>query len=77
MIVAGKLDESVLWDLVLNDEMPPRPEEPLSAAEKTILRRWIEQGAKICLPPQRFVASHQPPITGRLASNNRIRPFRE
>ena len=26
--------------------MPPRPEEALSADEKALFRRWIEQGAK-------------------------------
>ena len=46
VIVPGNLDESTLWDLVSNDEMPPKPEEPLSADEKALLRRWIEQGAK-------------------------------
>ena len=46
MIVPGKLDESTLWDLVSNDEMPPEPEEPLPAGEKALLRRWIEQGAR-------------------------------
>jgi hypothetical protein len=40
------LDESALWDLVSTDEMPPKPEEPLSPVEKALLRRWIEQGAK-------------------------------
>ena len=45
-IVPGKLDESILWDLVSNDEMPPKPEEPLSADEKRMLRHWIEQGAR-------------------------------
>jgi hypothetical protein len=45
VIVPGNLDESTLWDLVSNDEMPPKPEEPLSAIEKALLRRWIEQGA--------------------------------
>ena len=34
VIVPGNLDESMLWDLVSNDEMPPKPEEPLSADEK-------------------------------------------
>ncbi len=52
VIVPGDLDESTLWDLVSNDEMPPKPEEPLSAAEKNVLRRWIEQGA-----------SHLPDVT--------------
>ena len=27
-IVPGKLDESLIWEQVANDEMPPRPEEP-------------------------------------------------
>src|ERR1700723_1829286 len=46
VIVPGDPGESALWDLVSNDEMPPKPEEPLSADEKTLLRRWIEQGAR-------------------------------
>jgi Protein of unknown function (DUF1553)/Protein of unknown function (DUF1549)/Planctomycete cytochrome C len=46
VVVPGNLDESTLWDLVSNDEMPPKPEGPLSADEKALLRRWIEQGAK-------------------------------
>ena len=46
VVVPGNLDESTLWDLVSSDEMPPKPEEPLSADEKGLLRRWIEQGAK-------------------------------
>ncbi len=45
VVVAGKPDESTLWDQVVGDEMPPRPEEPLSAGEKASLRRWIEGGA--------------------------------
>jgi Protein of unknown function (DUF1553)/Protein of unknown function (DUF1549)/Planctomycete cytochrome C len=46
VIVAGNPDDSTLWDMVSNDEMPPKPEEPLSADEKSLLRRWIEQGAR-------------------------------
>ena len=45
VIVVGRPGESILWDLVSNDEMPPGPEEPLSADEKRMLRHWIEQGA--------------------------------
>ena len=44
-VVPGSLDESVLWEKVASDEMPPRPEEPLSGREKGMLRQWIEQGA--------------------------------
>jgi len=46
VVVPGNLDESTLWDLVVNDEMPPKPDEPLPAGEKALLRRWIEQGAR-------------------------------
>ena len=44
-IVAGKPEESLLWQLVESDEMPKK-EEPLPANEKQILREWIESGAK-------------------------------
>jgi hypothetical protein len=45
VVVPGKLDESLIWDQVSTDEMPPRPGEPLSSAEKSLLRQWIEKGA--------------------------------
>jgi hypothetical protein len=44
-IAPGHPEESDLWDKVSSDEMPPKPEEPLSAVEKLVLRQWIEQGA--------------------------------
>jgi mono/diheme cytochrome c family protein len=44
-IVAGRPADSLLWDQVSKGDMPPRPEEPLSAADKESLRRWIERGA--------------------------------
>ena len=46
VVVPGNPDESTLWDLVANDEMPPEPDEPLSDDEKNTLRRWIEEGAR-------------------------------
>ena len=45
VVAPGSLEESTLWEQVAGDEMPPKPEEPLSADEKATLRRWIEQGA--------------------------------
>ena len=43
-IEPGHRDESNLWDLVLHDDMPEdRP--PLSADEKALLKRWIDEGA--------------------------------
>ncbi|QEH34431.1 Planctomycete cytochrome C [Aquisphaera giovannonii] len=42
-VVAGRPDESPLWEAVSTDAMPPK--EPLSPDEKAVLRRWIEAGA--------------------------------
>ena len=42
-IVAGKPDESPLWERVDSDEMPPK--SPLSQSEKATLRDWIAAGA--------------------------------
>jgi hypothetical protein len=44
-IVPGKLDESLLWEMVSSDVMPPDPEQPLGETEKTQLKAWIEAGA--------------------------------
>ena len=43
-IVPGKLAESALWEAVEHDDMP-EDRDPLSAAEKTLLREWILAGA--------------------------------
>ncbi len=44
MIVPGKSAESLLWEVVEADDMP-NERDPLSAAEKTKLRKWIDDGA--------------------------------
>jgi hypothetical protein len=43
VVSPGKPQDSLLWQLVQEDEMPPK--KPLAAAERALLRRWIEQGA--------------------------------
>ncbi|MCA8996478.1 MAG: DUF1549 domain-containing protein, partial [Planctomycetaceae bacterium] len=43
VIVPGKLAESLLWDRISADEMPPK--HPLTVDEKQSIRSWIEQGA--------------------------------
>jgi len=43
-VVPGKPRESTLWERVASDEMPPK--KPLSAADKKLLKEWIEAGAK-------------------------------
>ncbi len=43
-IVPGKPEDSLLWEYVNDETMPPK--KPLGAAEKTLLRTWIAAGAK-------------------------------
>lgn len=50
-VVPGNVDESLLWQRVSADEMPPPRKPPektlgLSTAEKDLLRQWIADGAK-------------------------------
>jgi Protein of unknown function (DUF1549)/Protein of unknown function (DUF1553)/Planctomycete cytochrome C/Concanavalin A-like lectin/glucanases superfamily len=42
-IVPGKPGDSLLWERVSSDEMPPK--SPLSQSEKTVLRAWLAAGA--------------------------------
>ena len=42
-VVPGSPGESLLWERVEGNEMPPR--HPLSQDEKTVLKAWIEAGA--------------------------------
>jgi serine/threonine-protein kinase len=44
-IVPGKLDSSYLWQRIADGEMPPSDADPISDADKEVLRRWIEAGA--------------------------------
>lgn len=43
ILVPGKSAESLLWEKVDGNEMPPK--KPLSAAEKATLKEWIDAGA--------------------------------
>lgn len=43
-LVAGKSSDSLLWQLVADDSMPPE-RTPLNDAEKQILKTWIDNGA--------------------------------
>lgn len=43
VIVPGKPEDSLLWERVSSDEMPPK--SPLSMSEKTVLRSWLAAGA--------------------------------
>ena len=43
-VVPSNLGESLLWDRIVEGEMPPKV--PLTEEEKSALRDWIESGAK-------------------------------
>ncbi len=42
-IVAGDLDESLVWEMIEADDMPPK--HPLPEADKKVIRQWIAGGA--------------------------------
>ncbi|WP_437227337.1 PSD1 and planctomycete cytochrome C domain-containing protein [Planctomicrobium sp. SH661] len=43
VVVAGSPEKSLLWELVESDKMPA--DEPMSAEDKLVLKKWIEAGA--------------------------------
>ena len=46
-LVAGKPEESLLWQKLDKAEMPPKEEGPLDARHKELIRRWIAAGAPL------------------------------
>jgi ribosomal protein S16 len=49
-ISPGNLNNSKIWEKINDndpsDRMPPPPRNPLSQAQKDIIKKWIQQGAK-------------------------------
>jgi hypothetical protein len=43
VIVPAKPEESLLWERIGSDEMPPK--HPLSNEEKAIFKKWLADGA--------------------------------
>lgn len=59
-VVPGKPVDSLLWQRVDAEEMPPK--HPLPDNERTLLRAWIEQGAKWGsdpIDPYRYTTAHR------------------
>lgn len=59
-IEPGKLDESLMWEKISGDEMPPK--KPLKAEEKAILKAWLLAGAKWGsdpIDPLRYSSDHR------------------
>ncbi|MBI85125.1 MAG: hypothetical protein CMJ81_18170 [Planctomycetaceae bacterium] len=45
-LVPGKPAESYLWLMIESGQMPPAGSEPLSEESKSVIRRWIADGAR-------------------------------
>jgi hypothetical protein len=57
VVSPGKPADSLLWQMIDEDKMPPK--QPLPASERTLVRRWIEKGA-VGLPATLAVARPSP-----------------
>lgn len=66
-ITSGQPDASYLLELVTSDDADarmPKEAEPLPAEQQTLIRRWIEQGAKFDGPdPKAALQSYLPQVT--------------
>ena len=40
-VVPGNPEKSVLWDVLANNEMPPKGQPRLTESEKEMIRNWI------------------------------------
>ena len=61
VVVAGKPEESPLYEKIRDGEMPPEGNEPLPPDQVDLIRRWIADGAKLAASPQRTtqITQHQ------------------
>jgi hypothetical protein len=57
-IVAGRLDESLLWKRITADEMPPG-EKKLKESERRIIAAWIDAGAKTARPEPEAISDDE------------------
>ncbi len=46
VVVAGKPDESLLFEMIHDGQMPPKDSTKLTTVEIELIRRWITEGAK-------------------------------
>jgi hypothetical protein len=48
--VAESVDDSLLWIMIDGGDMPPEGQPPLSDKERSIIRKWLQTGAKSSVP---------------------------
>ena len=51
-IVAKNYEESLLWEMISNELMPPEEEPQLTAEERGLLKRWLEQSSFSATQPK-------------------------
>jgi hypothetical protein len=51
-IVPGKPDDSLLIEMIVKKEMPPKDEDPLDVKQLDVLKRWVAAGAPIKGPSE-------------------------
>jgi hypothetical protein len=60
VVIAGKPEESMLWERLISKQMPPNGEgEPFSDEELDVIRRWIAGGAKTDEPIMQTVITDE------------------
>lgn len=65
-VTAGEVNESELWERITTDDEdlvmpPPEFNKPITEAQRRLIRKWIESGAKV-QQHWSFVTPQQPPI---------------
>lgn len=48
--VAESVDNSLLWIMIDGGDMPPEGQPPLSDKERSLIRKWLQAGAKSSVP---------------------------
>jgi uncharacterized membrane protein len=80
LVVPFQPDESKLWELIRDNEMPPEGAKagPLTGEQKDVIRAWIESGTPTALPvpvPQALPSAM--PTGTDVATEALVRPFSE
>jgi mono/diheme cytochrome c family protein len=57
--VVESLDDSILWIMISEGEMPPDGETPLTDGEKQLIRKWIADGSRSQLKTEVRVTQHE------------------
>ena len=59
VIVAGKPEESLLYEMIEDLQMPPQGNPELTRTEVELIGRWIKEGAKLAVPTKEPAITHQ------------------